>query len=369
MIFAAVLAACGIAHHLLAAIAVQRFRPRKKTRANSTPPVSILKPIRGRDARFYDAIRSHALLEYPAFEILFGATANDPALEDIARLRREFPAVSIRVIDTANDAPNGKAGSLEILAREAKHEVFIVNDSDIRVEPNYLDKVITALNDENAGLVTCLYRGAASSWAAKVEALGIATEFAPSVLVARILSDSAFALGSTMAFRRDTLNAIGGFQAVREYLADDYQLGARIATLGKKVVLADTVVETNLGAGSLRDVWKHQVRWSRTIRVSRPWGYLGYLVTQLTFWSLVALVAGYKRLAAMGFAVRLISAAIALNRLDPELMLLLPAVPLRDLFGVAVWCAGMGGNKVEWRGIRFQLQSDGRIKPLAGLDQ
>ena len=153
------------------------------------------------------------------------------------------------------------------------------------------------LEDDRVGLVTCLYRARASSIASKAEALGIATEFAPSVLVARLLSESGFALGATMAFRTPDLQAIGGFAAIREYLADDYQLGARIAALGKSVVLADVVVETSLGAGSWRDVWKHQIRWSRTIRVSRPAGYFGYLVTQLTFWSIMAAAFGYERVA------------------------------------------------------------------------
>ena len=156
---------------------------------------------------------------------------------EIDRLRAEFPNLPIRVIDTANDAPNGKVGSLEILARHARYEMLLVNDGDILVAPDYLRRVIGLLQDEQVGLVTCLYRARASSIASKAEALGIATEFAPSVLVARLLSESGFALGATMAFRTADLKAIGGFAAIREYLADDYQLGARIAALGKRVVL------------------------------------------------------------------------------------------------------------------------------------
>ena len=161
----------------------------------------------------------------------------------------EFPRVPIRIVHTANDAPNGKVGSLEILAREARYDVLLVNDGDILVEPDYLARVVGMLADKDVGLVTCLYRGRGSSIASKAEALGIATEFAPSVLVARLLSAGGFALGSTMAFRVADLEAIGGFAAIREYLADDYQLGARIAALGKRVALSDSVVETNLGAG------------------------------------------------------------------------------------------------------------------------
>jgi ceramide glucosyltransferase len=361
---AALLVGCGAAYNLLAIAGALRFR-RKNTLPDFKPPVSILKPVRGRDARFYEAIRSHAVQRYPRFELIFGtADANDPALADIERLRIEFPEIPIRIVFTNNDAPNGKVGSLEILAREALHEVLLINDSDILVEPDYLARVAGLLADNRVGLVTCLYRGRGSSIPAKAEALGIATEFAPSVLVARLLSAGGFALGSTMALRVTDLKSIGGFAAMRDYLADDYQLGARITGLGKSVALSDSVVETNLGAGSWNDVWKHQVRWSRTIRVSRPAGYFGYLVTQTTFWCAVAAGFGYWRIAGAGIAVRLVAAAAAMAAVGdvnaPGVLL----VPLRDFFGLAVWAAGMAGRKVEWRGISFRLLSDGRIAPM-----
>lgn len=362
---AAILAGCGIAYSILAIVAILRFHPAARISNSYRPRVSILKPVRGRDARFFEAIRSHAAIGYPRFEILFGvAVENDPALQDIARLAREYAHLAIRVVDTVNDAANGKVGSLEILARAASYDVFVVNDGDIRVEPDYLDRVIGLLEDPAVGLVTCLYRASAASWASEAEAIGIVTEFAPSVLVSRLLSHSDFALGSTMAFRRADLEKIGGFAALRNYLADDYQLGNRIAGLGKRVVLANAIVETNLGAGSLADVWKHQVRWSRTIRVSRPSGYFGYIVTQLTFWSVVACIAGYPLVGAAGILVRLITAALALAKLDRDRMKRLWAVPFRDLFGLAVWFAGMLGTEVEWRGLRFRLRRDGTIQPI-----
>ena len=348
MIFS-VLVFCGIAYNLLAIAGALQFR-RRKTIPDFKPPVSILKPVRGRDPQFYEAIRSHALQRYPEFELIFGALPGDPAREDIERLQREFPHLSIRIVNSENDAPNGKVGSLERIAAEARHEYLLVNDGDIRVEPDYVSRVIGLLADEKVGLVTCLYRGRAASIASKAEALGIATEFAPSVLVARLVSDGAFALGSTMAFRASGLKAIGGFAAIREYLADDYQLGARIG----RVALADVIVETNLGAGSWSDVWKHQVRWSRTIRVSRPAGYFGYIMTQLTFWCLWA----PWPVGVAGLAVRLITASFYTNWKS------LVFVPFRDLFGFAVWAAGMSGNTVEWRGLRYKLSADGKISRL-----
>jgi ceramide glucosyltransferase len=359
---AAVLVGCGVVYNVLAIAGALKFR-RRNILADYNPPVSILKPVRGRDARFYEAIRSHAVQRYPQFELIFGAAdANDPALGDIEHLRTEFPRIPIRLVYTENDAPNGKVGSLEILAREARHDVLLINDGDILVQPDYLARVAGMLADPRIGLVTCLYRGRGSSIASKAEALGIATEFAPSVLVARLLSAGGFALGSTMAFRVADLKAIGGFAAIREFLADDYQLGARISGLGKRVALSDSVVETNLGAGSWKDVWKHQVRWSRTIRVSRPAGYFAYLVTQATFWCLVAALAGYWRIALAGLVVRLIAATAAMAALGDMRAGRVFMVPLRDLFGLAVWAAGIVGHEVEWRGIRFKLLPDGRIQ-------
>lgn len=368
---AAVLVGCGAAYQLLAIAGAARFRRakphgRKQQPPAFAPPVSILKPVRGRDASFYEAIRSHALQQYGEFELIFGtADPNDPALEDVERLRAEFPRIPIRIVHTRNNAPNGKAGSLEILAREAKYDVLLINDGDILVEPDYLSRVIGLLGDQRVGLVTCLYRGRGASFPSRMEALGISTEFAASVLVARLVSSGGFALGSTMALRAADLEAIGGFAAIRDYLADDYQLGARIAAPGKKVALSDSVVETNLGAGSWEDVWKHQVRWSRTIRVSRRSGYFGYLVTQTTFWSIVATLCGYWPIAASGVAIRLVAAAATMRALDDFDASRLPLVPLRDLFGFAIWAAGMLGREVEWRGIRFQLFPDGRIQPIA----
>src|ERR1019366_3636470 len=157
----------------------------------------------------------------------------------------------------------------------------------------------------------------------------------------------------------------GAFGSTRDFLADDYQLGARIAALGKRVVMADTVVETNLGAGTWRDVWKHQVRWSRTIRISRPAGYFGYLVTQATFWCLLAALFGLPRIALAGLLVRLAAAAASMTALSVRSFWQLLFVPFRDLFGLAVWAAGMVGNTVEWRGLRFRLHQDGRIEPLS----
>jgi ceramide glucosyltransferase len=367
VIWLAIPALAAAAYYLLALIAAFRFaRSRQPEAVVFAPPISILKPTHGRDPHLYEALLSHATQDYPAFEILFGVgDPNDGAIEDIHRLQSEFPRIPISLHIVRTDAPNAKAGVLAELARHARHPVMLVNDSDIKVPPNYLRAVAAPLAEQNIGLVTCLYRAAADSWPSRAEALGIATEFAPSVLVARLLGVAEFALGSTMAFRATTLQRIGGFETIAPYLADDYQLGLHISQLGYRIRFAPPVVETNLGAETWPQVWRHQVRWSRTIRVSRASGYYGYVVTHATLWALVALAAGAWRTAAVALSLRMIAGiGIGAGTLrDRKTLRYFWMIPLRDLFGFAVWIAGLFGDTVVWRGQTLGLRRDGRITP------
>jgi ceramide glucosyltransferase len=301
---------------------------------------------------------------YPDFEILFGvSTQDDPALQDIVRLQAEFPQLRIEIVVVATRAPNAKVGVLAELARRARHPVLLVNDSDILVEPGYLRAVTEALDDPGVGLVTCLYRATAESWASRSEALGIATEFAPSVLVARLLGVAEFALGSTMVFRAETLERIGGFAAIANYLADDYQLGCRITQLGYRIVFAPVVVETDLGGETWGQVWRHQLRWSRTIRVSRSSGYYGYVVTHATLWGMVALAAHQWEAGAVALGMRILAGVwVGAGILgDRQVLRDCWMIPLRDLFGFAVWVAGIFGDTVQWRDQRLKLHTDGQI--------
>ena len=344
--------------------ALRRLREEKPT-SSFAPPVSILKPVRGSDERFAEAIASHAVQNYPEYEILFGVSdPADPARAEVEKLARDHPSLPIRLIATPTDAPNRKAGILDALAKQARFPFLLVNDGDILVTRDYLREVIAPLRDERIGLVTCLYRGSAGSFAGQSEALGIATEFAPSVLVARQVGVNEFAMGSTLAFRARELERIGGFAALRDYLADDYQLGKRLTGLGLGVVLARPVVETWLGAGTWREVWKHQIRWARTIRVSRAGGYYGYGITHTVFWCLLALITGSAVTALACYAVRAISGLFIAARVmrDQNALALWWWLPGRDLFGFAVWAAGLVGNKVEWRGERLHIDSAGQIK-------
>lgn len=354
------------AYYLIALIAsLVRLRVRE-TPARQTPPVSILKPVRGRDPRFFEAIRSHATLDYPEYELLFGVRdPDDPAVGDIQRLQAEFPALPIRLIFTTRHAPNGKVAVLAELAAAARYPILLVNDSDIRVEPDYLRRVVAPLEDPHVGMTTCLYRARGETWPARWEALGVATEFAPSVLVAPLFGVSGFGLGSTMVFRAADLARIGGFASIEEYLADDYQLGVRISALGLRVALSTVVVETNLSGASWGEVWRHQLRWSRTIRVSRTAGYYGYLVTQASFWALIAALGGYWAIALGTLALR-IAAGLAAGRLvlaDRMVTRYWFLMPFRDLWGFAIWIAGLGGDTVHWRGEDMRLSPEGRITP------
>jgi ceramide glucosyltransferase len=340
-----------VAYQLFAIVACLWRRRSQKPGARSQK-VSILKPVSGAGGNLRAALASHAGLDA---ELLCGVRSlDDPAVAII----REFPGV--RLIECSTVTANAKVGVLIDLVRAASHETIIINDSDICVPPDYLARVIGPLADPEVGLVTCLYRAVGDTFAARFEALGVATDFAPSTLVARLVGVDEFALGSTLAFRRADLERIGGFEAIGDYLADDYQLGHRIHALGLKCVLSDVIVETHLG-GSWRDVWQHQVRWARTIRVSKFYGYLGLPVTFATFW---AAVCGNWRIGLAILGVRMLMAIEAgwFKMRSPDVLNLFWAIPLRDLFGVAVWLAGLFGNTVIWRGRKLRLDGDGRIR-------
>jgi len=368
VIWLALPALAAAAYYLLAMVSAARWRGSiGHADAGSPPPISVLKPVRGRDPRFYEAILSHASQDYPEFELLFGFTdPHDPAIADVERLRREFPARRIEIVMVETGALNAKVGVLAELAGRARYEILLVNDSDILVGPGYFQKVVAPLGDPAVGLVTCLYRAHSESWASHCEALGIATEFAPSVMVARLLGQAEFALGSTMAFRADALRRIGGFASIAKYVADDYQLGLHIRRLGYRIAFAPVVVETNLGAASWAHTWRHQVRWSRTIRLSRPGGYYGYLITHATLWALVALAAGVWWAGAAALAIRLIAGMVvaAFILQDRRAVARFWLMPLRDLFGFAVWVAGAFGKRVDWRDRSLVLGPGGVIQSL-----
>jgi ceramide glucosyltransferase len=338
----------------------------------SLPLVSILKPLKGVDPQIYESFRSHCDQDYPAdYEIIFGVSeADDPAVAIVRRLQQEFPQKRIELIVCSERlGVNVKVSNLVQMLRSARYDTLLVNDSDIRVDPGYLRRVVTPLNDPGIGMVTCLYRGIANATlGSRLEALGISTDFAPGVLVARSVEGGVrFGLGSTLVFRRRELQAIGGFEAVLDYLADDYELGKRIHDLGKRVELSENVVETFLPAYTLTHFFQHQLRWGRAIRDSRRGGYIGLLFTFGLPWALVAATANYRQIWAwvLLLVVAILRVAVALvvggNILgDRQVLDWLFILPLRDSIAVLVWIASFGGNTINWRGDAFVLKN-GRL--------
>jgi ceramide glucosyltransferase len=332
------------------------------------PPVSILKPLKGEDPEIYQSFRSHCLQDYPRFEIIFGVSdPNDPAVRSVERLQKEFPGTAIElVVGRQNLGANAKVSNLAQMVRSAHYDHLIVSDSDIRVEPDYLRRVMPPLADARFGLVTCLYRGIASpTLGSRLESLGISTDFSAGVLVARALEGGLrFALGSTMAFRRRDLNAIGGFESFVDYLADDYELGKRISALGLEVHLSDVVVETFLPAYGFREFFRHQLRWARGVRDARRGGYIGLLFTFGWIWALLAVLlsgGGPWAWCLFGIAVvlRLLVArmvGVTLLR-DVQVRRFLPLLPLRDILALAIFCVSFASNMIFWRGDRYQLKN------------
>jgi len=352
------------AYQLLALAGAIRHLRQREPAARNLPPVSILKPVCGRDPHFREAALTHIAQDYPCFEILFGAEdPADPALEEARVLMAAAPPGRVRVVPGAAPAANRKVGVLAELARHARYPLLLVTDSDVRVPPGYLRRIVPPLDDPGVGLVTCLYGGLSDHWPGRWEAIGLATDFAVSVLAARLLGVRDIGLGASLLVRAEELQATGGFEVLSSYIADDLQLAVRIAALGRDVVLAKVAVETWFSGESWREVWRHQIRWARTIRVSKPRGYLGLLLSNGSFWSLAAAAAGLGWAAAGLLALRmaaglLVGGGILRSR---DVFRHFYLIPLRDLWSVAVWVVGLSGNTVIWRGRRLRLTADGKI--------
>jgi ceramide glucosyltransferase len=356
-----------VGYQLASLAASLRFLFRRVPAPAVTAPVSVLKPIAGLDEGFEEAIESHAAQDHPEFEILFGVhSLDDPAVPAIRNLIAAHPDVPIRLIHSRRSTPNAKVGTLMDLSAEARHRTILVNDSDVTVPPDYLRRVAAPLlADADIGLVTCIYKAVSSSPAGRWEAFGIATDFIPSTLVAPMVGVREFGLGSTLCFRRADLDAIGGFEAVASFIADDYQLAKRIVALGKRAHLSETVVETHLSDPSMAAVWSHQVRWARTIRVCRGGGYAGLPVTHAGVWMLAFLALGQPQLAAACWIARSLAAYAggAVVGHWPA-MLGCWAAPLWDLWAFAVWIAGWAGDTVEWRNARYKISREGLMTLL-----
>lgn len=381
------LAVAGMGYFLAAIVAARFFmHERRVPRPEFVPAVSILKSLKGLDPGMMDAFRSHCVQNYAGeYELLFGAASlDDPAAAAVKQLQIEFPDRAIRLIQCPEKlGTNGKISTLAQLAAHARYDFLLINDSDITVSPHYLERVMCRFAPASrdvakspVGLVTALYRGSAhepasrssglpSRLPSRFEALGIATEFMPGILLSKLIEGGLhYGLGSTLAVSREALDKIGGLLPIVDYLADDYELGARISSAGYRVAVSADVVETSVPAYSWRGFFDHQLRWLRTVRCSRPAGYAGLIFTYGLAWALLnVLASGLSPLSlwllGLSFFLRLAQAmtvgAAVLG--DHEVLPNLWLLPLCDALAIGLWVAGFAGNTIVWRGERFTLKN------------
>ncbi|HSP07807.1 MAG TPA: bacteriohopanetetrol glucosamine biosynthesis glycosyltransferase HpnI [Acidobacteriota bacterium] len=369
------LAVAANAYFVLCMVAAFRFF--SKIGPKQSPlevPVTILIPIRGAEFEGYENYASFCRQSHPRYQIVFGVQdPYDTELSTLQRLAADFPGKDITVhISAETIGNNSKVNNLQNMLSAAKYEHIVIVDSDIRVGPDYLSSIVADLCEPGVGLVTCLYRGRACDLPSRLEAIGITSEFAPGVLSARLLEGIKFALGATMAMTRSVLQEIGGMHAIADYLADDFMLGHLISKAGYECRLSHCIVETVLAPTGVSDMIRHQIRWARGIRVCRPLGYLGMIITYGTALALLFVAAAH---ASMGSLILL--AATLVMRLvmawhvgvhclkDRVLKKSLWLIPFRDVLSFLIWCIGLVGRRVEWRGEVYRLVGDGKLQPDA----
>lgn len=361
------------AYYLLAITAAFRFfRNRPPIQKDFAPPVSVLKPVRGLDREAYENYASFCQQEYPEFEIIFGVTEDtDPAIPIIEKLIRDFPHCNIRLLVGAEPLGTGdKVNKLCRMVREAQHEILIISDSDIRVAPGYLYAVAAPFADPKVGAVTCLYRGITDgSLVSEMEALGNTSDFDAGVLSAWQLGGVDFALGATMATTKERLAQIGGFEALVDHFSDDYELGHRIAALGYRVEVTTFPVFTVFPTQTLSQCFRHQVRWTLTMKHSQPWGHFSLIFTHGLPWTILAAVIAPSWV----IAVLYIAGYVVLRGLmawtvgvwgvgDTMLRRKMYLVPVRDAFAFVVWLTSFFKRRIEWRGAEYYIV-DKRLVP------
>ena len=363
------LVAGSLVYCVLTVIAALRYRAVRPPKLNSTTPISVLKPLAGVDEGLEENLRTFFEQDYPSFEILFAVRSEkDPAVPIVERLRGEYPAVPSRLLTTGEPPyPNAKVFSLDRMLAAARYDLLVMSDSDVRVTDDLLATIAAEFQDPQLGLATCPYRAVpgASLWST-LEAIGLNTEFLGGVLVARMLDGVKFALGPTIAARRSTLEAIGGFDAVKDYLAEDFVMGKLAAERGHGVILSSYIIDHRIGAQRFAANLKHRLRWNRSTRRSRPWGYVGQVFTnpmplaillnlvRPDWWALLLLAAVFRYAAGWATAWYVLR-----DRRTVGLWFLLW---VQDILSFLVWIAGFFGNTILWRGRKYYLLSDGRFE-------
>ena len=334
------------------------------------PPVSILKPLCGLDNNTYENLASFCRQDYPDYQVIFGVQDPlDPVVAVVKQIIHDFPAVkTCLVISDRTIGTNLKISNLANAQTEAIHPILLISDSDIHVGSDYLMTVVQPLCDPTVGVVTCMYRSVVQGWVADFEALGISTELAPTTLVSRKLAGMNFGIGATIVIRNSVLEAIGGFESVANYLHDDFHLGRMPSDAGYQVVLSHYVVDHQLDTQGFVELIQHQTRWNRGIRVCQPWGYVGQIFTFGTVASLLGLFTlqasqlGWLMLGVTWLFRLALAWMVGVKVLnDPVVKKLFWLVPLSDLLRFVLWCYGLVGNRVEWRGRTLKLTREGQL--------
>lgn len=360
----------SLAYSLVTLSAVCAFFKREQKSEKINSPVSIIKPIKGLDAGSRQNLESFCRQNYPEFQIIFALQSpKDPCLPVIRQLMADYPELDLElVVNTDLHGSNAKVSNLINAFPLARHEIIVIADSDIRVAPDYLEKISAHFSDPKAGLVTSLYRGAnVHGAAAAIEALGFSAEMIPNVIVAERLEGLSFALGASMAVRRKALESIGGFTSLADYLADDYQLGNMIHRAGWKIALSGDFVESVMQREPLAAVLSRQLRWCRTMRVSRTSGYLASGITHpfpalLLSFAVAGFLPAFFAVALLylvrGSILTFFNRSYVKDGLFPRYLWLLP---IRDALSTFTWALAFLGNRVIWRGEIYTLKTDGKM--------
>jgi ceramide glucosyltransferase len=345
----------------------------KATRLDDTPPISNLKPIRGLDPDAYENFASFCRQDYPDYEILFCIdSANDPALPVIEKLSRDFPERSIRVLlGSGRNAPNDKVAKLARLVEEARHDLLVISDSDVRVQPDYLRTVVAPLADPKVGAVTCFYVPADDrSLIHSLQSIGMVSDFYAGILVARQLDGVKFALGPTIATSRARLASFGGYAALENRPADDLLVGRLIAEQGFEVKLLPYSVLTVPDYHSLRDLFHKRLRWIVVMRHMRPWGHLGLIFTHGLAWSLAAVATHPSWPVALIFVGGYLALRTAMVWLigirglkQRGLWQKLPLLPIWDALAFFIWLISFGRKSIRWRDQEYFIR-EGRLVPV-----
>src|SRR6267142_2748837 len=372
------LAAAPLVYYMLATVAALRFFRRERARKlpNYTPPVSLLKPVRGLDFGTYENFASFCRLDYPEYEILFEVNDEcDPAMPVIEQVMAEFPGRRVRLLVGAEDlGANRKVNKLARLAREAQNDLLVLTDGDVRVGPNFLREVVAPLADEKTGAVTSFYRGIAERnlWA-ELEAVGASGDFFAGVLMADWTEGIHFGLGASIATTKKWISKMGGFEAIAGTLADDYELGNRIARAGGAVVLSREGVWTMYPAQTATGFWSHQMRWARTIRLCRPLSYVGLLLTQGLPWMLLAVLVAPAKWVAISYLLAYVLLRLVMAWTvgvwgveDDVLRKKIWLVPLRDAFYFVIWLASFGSNRIRWGSDEYVVREGQMVPVLEG---